>query len=81
MAMAAKPADEQSVVNLDEPVGKWVGRRHAGPPQEAYARLLRLGRPLSGGRTPFPRGVVRFESHEQANAWSQYYILKAAKKP
>ena len=81
MATASIQQDEHSVINLDEPVGKWVGRRHGGPPQDAYARLLRLGRPLSGGRTPFPRGVVRFESHEQANAWIQHHILKAAKRP
>jgi len=81
MATASVQQDEFSVINLDEPVGKWVGRKHGRPPQEEYARLLRLGRPISGGRTPFPRGVVRFESHEQANAWIQYHILKGTKSP
>ncbi len=72
--------ETDSIVNLDEDIGKWTGRRTVGPPQEVYARLLRQGRSLSGGKTPFPRGVFRFKSHEQADAWNQTHILKAAMK-
>lgn len=72
--------DNRSVINLDEPIGKWVGRRGGGSPEDEYANLLRLGRRLTGGLTPFPRGVFRFESHEQADEWSRNHILRAAKK-
>ena len=62
--------------DLHEPIGKWVGRG-SGPPEEEHARLLRLGRRLTGGVTPFPRGVFRFETHEQADEWSRNHILRA----
>lgn len=64
------------IVNIEENVGKCVGR-FPETVEEAYAQLLRTAAgvlpPL-----PFPRGVYRFKSLEEADAWEWKYILKAA---
>lgn len=68
------------VINLEENIGKWVGRKAAGDdPFAAYAKLMRLSRGLIS-TTPYPRGVFRFKTHEEANEWRWNHILKAAKK-
>ncbi len=60
-------------VNLDEPVGKVVGRRQppasgltASPAQTAASARAwsRVGRKLS-----IPKGVYRFKTHEEADQW------------
>jgi hypothetical protein len=67
-------------VNLQEEVGKWVGRKTAGDdPFAAYARLLRVSKGLAT-TTPYPRGVFRFKTHEEADEWKWTHILKRAKK-
>jgi len=71
--------ETDSIVNLDEKIGKWVGRKSFGPPQEAYAHLLRTTRAITGGKTPFPRGGgYRFKTFEEANAWETKHILNHA---
>ena len=68
------------IVNLDEEIGKSVGRKDAGDdPFAAYARLLRLSRGLID-TTPYPRGVFRFKTHEEADEWKWTHTLKRAKK-
>ena len=68
------------VINLEENIGKWVGRKDAGDdPFAAYAKLLRLSRGLIS-TTPYPRGVFRFKTHEEAHEWRWNHILNAAKK-
>jgi hypothetical protein len=68
------------VVNLEEKIGKWVGRKDAGDdPFAAYARLLRISKGLVS-TTPYPRGVFRFKTHEEADEWKWKHILKAAKR-
>jgi hypothetical protein len=71
--------DTDSIVNLDEVIGRTVGDMKPVPPQKRYASLLRMGRGLTGGRTSLPRGVFRFETHEQSNSWEMQQILKRAK--
>lgn len=68
-----------SIVNLEENIGKWVGRKSYGPPQEAYAHLLRTGRAITGGKVPLPKGVFFFKSFEEANTWEMNHILKKAR--
>ena len=71
--------DTDSIVNLDEYIGLPVGNSKPVSPQKRYAALLRIGRGLTGGRTSLPKGVFRFETHEQSNAWETQQILKRAK--
>ena len=59
-------------INLDEPIGKWVGRRAAvGTGLDAGFKLQaagsRLREALNSPRAP--RGVFRFQSHAAANEW------------
>jgi hypothetical protein len=70
------------IVNLEENIGKTVGKRRPleEDPFVAYERILRLGRVLRP-RLPYPRGVFRFATHEDADAWQNSHILKAAASP
>lgn len=59
-------------INLDEPIGKWVGRRNAGTTGlDAGLKLQSMGSRLRTGLRArrAPRGVFRFHSHEEANEW------------
>ncbi len=60
------------VINLDEPIGKWVGRRKLpGTSLEAGMKLQREGSRLRAAlRVPRPpKGVFRFTSHAEADEW------------
>ena len=63
------------IVNLEEHPGKSVGRRV--PTLEDYDRLVDAGAALVR-RLPFPKGVFRFRSHEEADAWTNKHIMEAA---
>jgi len=65
------------IVNLEEKPAKVVGR-NATEPQD-YDRLVAAARVLMP-RLPFPKGVFRFRTHEEANAWTDHHILQAAIK-
>lgn len=67
------------VVNLDERIGKTVGRRRppsglssmaAGTPDDARAWKRAFGTPS------IPRGVYRFATHEEADAWLMKMITR-----
>ena len=67
-----------NVINLEEEIGKWVGRRT--PPTDpfvAYDRLLRLGGQIRRA-TAYPKGVFRFRTHEEADAWRWKHTIQAA---
>jgi hypothetical protein len=66
------------VVNVEEKVGKIVGR--IPPATEAFARAMkmqqtinRLQRHLEG---ICPTGVFRFDTHEQADEWSLRWMSR-----
>ena len=63
------------IINLEETPGKTVGRR---TPFD-YDRLVETSAALMP-RLPFPKGVYRFKTHEEADAWMDHYILQAALK-
>jgi hypothetical protein len=71
----------EPVINFEEKIGKTVGKRKAPKDAFAYAMgLQRTGVALSrsfkhGGLCP--RGVYRFKTHEEANAW----MLKMLSRP
>lgn len=62
----------QPIINLDDPVGKTVGKRK--PPVDALGYALTLQATLNqlapAWRRPGKwRGVFRFHSHEEADEW------------
>jgi hypothetical protein len=59
------------VVNLEESIGKQVGRRRAPDPlriQPGEKEAARAWTRLSGG-SGIRKGLYRFETHEQADTW------------
>jgi hypothetical protein len=61
------------MVNLEELPGKVVGR--VRPIQ--YDSLVDLAEGLMP-RLPYPRGVYRFRSFEEADSWKNQHLLQAA---
>ncbi len=64
------------VVNVEEVIGKTVGRRKVNDP----GRVQRLGGEIfrrAGFRICDP-GVYRFHSHEEANEWMRQMAIKRA---
>jgi hypothetical protein len=68
---------DKPIVNLEEKIGKTVGANYGQ--LSSYTRLVDLAESLMP-RLPFPKGVYRFSSFEEANAWTDHYILQAARK-
>jgi hypothetical protein len=65
------------MVNLEETPGKIVGKNISGAAD--YDRLVDAAEQIMP-RLPFPKGVYRFRSFEEADAWTEHYILKAAQE-
>ena len=66
------------MVNIDEKIGKTVGRRRIKDSleygfglQELLARIRE-----SAGFPRFPKGVFKFRSFEEADAWMIRYMRK-----
>ena len=71
-----------TVINLEEKIGKTVGRRTA--PKDAFRAgmgLQRTGVALDKalGRKSLPKGCYKFHSHEEADAWLMTQIIRGAK--
>ena len=64
------------VVNIDEKIGKSVGRRQADDPLlVAPGDKARKRDMQKAGLFPrFPKGVFKFHSFEEADAWMMKYI-------
>jgi hypothetical protein len=67
---------KRPVLNLEEELGKVVGDNPASAAD--YDRLVDAAEGIMP-RLPFPKGVYRFRSFEEADAWTQHHILTAAK--
>lgn len=67
------------IVNLEETPGKQVGRVKQQTPREAIdrfnARFQGMGLTL-----PFPKGVFRFKTFEEADEWEMKILVQAAVK-
>ena len=69
----------EPIINIDDPVGKTVGRRKPAPlrtragEKESSADWRRA---FGGG---FPKGVYRFHSHEEADEWTWKMMLRRKK--
>lgn len=69
------------VINLDEPIGKWVGRRKLPQPLDARLSTRQQSeawRAAFGG-VRLPKGVYRFKTHEEANEWELKMMTRAPK--
>lgn len=74
--MDSTGAQPPSVINVDESIGKTVGRRNRTSP----AHVQKTGREIyraSGFRVCDP-GVYRFKTHEEADAWNLQMAMKRA---
>lgn len=65
------------VVNLEEEFGKVVGRHNLTVAD--YDHLATQSEKIIG-RLPFPKGVYRFHTHEEADAWLEKHMMAAALK-
>jgi hypothetical protein len=67
-----------NAIHLEEKIGKTVGRdRTDEDPWMAYRRIVANAR-LLRPRLPYPRGVFRFKTLEEAHEWQQKHMLAAA---
>ncbi len=70
-----------AVMNIQDPVGKTVGRRvmeDAGKYGAGLQKLVNEVRRSQGFGGLCPRGVYRFQSHEEADAWMMKAIVERA---
>ncbi len=65
--------DLKPIVNLEETPGKVVGR--VRPIQ--YDSLVDLAEGMLP-RLPYPKGVYRFRTFEEADSWKSRHLLQAA---
>ena len=68
---------KRPVVNVEEKIGKVVRKNVSGAVD--YDRLVAAAKEIMPS-LPFPKGVFRFKSFEEADAWTNHYILKAARE-
>jgi hypothetical protein len=61
----------KAVINLEETIGKTVGKRRAPDPLDVKSSTKANARAWSAisPAKPIPSGVYRFTSHEEADAW------------
>jgi hypothetical protein len=70
-----------TVVNVEETIGKTVGRRRV---RDSWKTGMALQRESIGLRKAFgyggicPRGVFRFRSHEEADEWMMKMLVERA---
>ncbi len=69
------------IINMEEQPGRTVGTRM--PPADAFAAAMRLQESTaeyaaSFGHLPLPKGVFRFRTHEEADAWMMRELARRA---
>jgi hypothetical protein len=66
------------IINLDDPIGKTVGRRLVPAPLRLVAGEKRSKEQWrdAGLGLRVPRGVYRFRSHEEADAWLMDHLTR-----
>ena len=69
----------EPIVNLEETFGKVVGKIPRRTPAEFTERMVREFQSL-GLKLPFPKGVHRFKTFEEADEWEMKHMIEAAKK-
>lgn len=71
------------VINVEEKIGKTVGRRVLKDGWSYAMRMQKMAGQLQKafGRPRFPRGVFRFHSFEEADAWLMNHMVATARPP
>jgi hypothetical protein len=69
----------KTVVNLEEKIGKTVGKIPQRSPAEALDHLTKRFHSM-GLKLPYPKGVRRFKTFEEADAWKTKHQIRAAVK-
>jgi len=69
----------EPIINLEETLGKVVGKIPRRTPFEAYDRMVKQFESL-GLKLPYPKGVFRFQTFEEADAWELKHRIAAAVK-
>ena len=69
----------EPIVNLEEEPGKVVGKIRQRTPAEAVEWMARQFRAM-GLKLPYPKGVYRFKTFEEANEWEMKHQIAAAVK-
>jgi hypothetical protein len=69
----------EPVVNLQETFGKVVGKARPPSPEEFLKRMAAQFEAM-GLKLPYPKGVYRFRTFEEANEWEWKHMIQAAKK-
>jgi hypothetical protein len=76
--------DDQThpVINVEETIGKTVGKRKPGSAAERSRRIQETARDiyLTRGFSVYPKGVYRFNSHEEADEWMMKMAIRRATK-
>ncbi len=65
------------IVNLEETPGKVVGSIKRRSPAEFLERMAAQFHAM-GLKLPFPKGVYRFKTFEEADAWEMKHRIAAA---
>jgi hypothetical protein len=70
------------VINLEDKIGKTVGRRLVPNPLRVRENEIQEAKEWRRGfgGIRVPRGVFRFRSHEEADAWLMKHLIAAATK-
>jgi hypothetical protein len=68
----------EPIVNLEEAPGKVVGKVRRRTPGEAIGWMVRPARALGWERLPYPKGLFRFRTFEEANEWQMQHQIAAA---
>ena len=67
------------IVNLEEKLGKVVGKIRRRTPEQTLDWLVAQFHAM-GLKLPFPKGVYRFKTFEEADQWDWDHMMEAAKK-
>ena len=77
--LAKREALMDPIVNLEEKPGKVVGKVRRRTPAQTLDWLVAQFHAM-GLKLPYPKGVYRFKTFEEANQWDWDHIMEAAKK-
>lgn len=69
----------ERIVNLEEQPGKVVGKIKQRTPAQAVEWMVRQFHAM-GLKLPYPKGVYRFKTFEEANEWEMKHQIRAAVK-
>lgn len=69
----------EPIVNLEEKPGKVVGKIPRRTPAEFLERMAKQYEAM-GLKLPYPKGVYRFKTFEEANEWEWKHMIAAAVK-